>query len=1030
MNASRIAWALALILVASLPLIRNAAANELDAKSIGDANETEFFETEIRPLLVEHCYDCHSGDEAEAGLWLDSRTGWQSGGDSGPAIVPGQPDESLVIEAVRYGEQVVSGMPPDSKLPAQKIKLLEEWIRRGAHDPREADPSSAPKKGFDLAGRVESHWSWRPIEAPPVPAVEHSDWPRNDVDRFVLARMEAVGLHPAPDADKLTWLRRVTYDLTGLPPTTQQIAAFENDTAPGARERVIDRLLDSMQFGEKWARHWMDLTRYADTYGHEFDYKIAHSHEYRDYLIRAFNADVPYDQLIREHLAGDLIEDPRRHPTEQFNESIIGTGFWYLHEATHAPTDVLQNEADIVANQIDVFGKAFLGLTIACARCHDHKFDAISTADYYALSAFLQSSCRENYPLDPSGSIAQTAEEIGRLRDRIADSLATASIWKDPETRQHVESRFESLPLKSRPVDEGASDARFASDAWTAFRAAATRIADFQGDSLPSGWTTSGEAFTCIDDSLRFAVDVQETNLVPGTVDSSALGSKAVGTLRSPTFEITAPAIHLRMRADKGLLVRMVIDNYQMAPMSSLLFNGTLMKGPDTDTQGEWKWVTMRGDIKKYLGHRAYLEFVDDGRGSIAIDQIWMTDHQPPPETEAHAAATDSFANLWQQLQSNLADGRSSSLLRWILKETIVPIESISADLPQAMKAWEKLAKNLAPPRFVIAMADGTREPAAIYIRGSHTNRGELVPPRNLQALGGQEGSRLDLADEIASKDNPLTARVFVNRVWHHLFGRGIVPTVDDFGPQGISPSHPQLLDHLAFEFVQDGWSIKRLIRRLTLSRTYLQSSQAADDLAPSLVATADPTNSLLFKMRVRRLSAESLRDSILSNSGRLDLQPYGPGVATYRTPFMTGRGARPSGPLDGDGRRTIYLSVYRNFLNPLLTTFDMPNPFGPKGRRSQSNVPAQSLALMNDPFVVDQAQFWADRKLSRSGSVKDRIAEMVLAAHTRRASEEQLQALADFVNRQTAARGGDERAAWADLAQSLWNMKAFLYLR
>ncbi|MEL6105529.1 MAG: PSD1 and planctomycete cytochrome C domain-containing protein [Planctomycetota bacterium] len=971
-----------------------------------DTEKIQFFENQIRPILVEHCYDCHSGDDVEAGLWLDSRGGWKQGGDSGPAIIPGDVDKSLIVDAVRYTEDRVSGMPPDSKLSDAQINAIETWVADGAEDPR--DEQTAKASEFNLAERFESHWSWRPIGRPPAPAVMQSDWPKNDIDRFILHKIEAAGLHPTAEADRSTWLRRVYYDLIGLPPSVEELEAFEADHSADAFERVVDRLLDSEHFGEKWARHWMDLVRFAETYGHEFDYPIDHAAQYRDYLIRAFNADVPYDQFVREHVAGDLIHSPRRHPNEKYNESIIGTGYWYLHEATHAPTDVLQNEADIVSNQLDVFGTTFLGLTIACARCHDHKFDAISTADYYALSGYLQSSCRQNFPLDPGGQNAAAVKEIESIREEIASALLSDPYWQDFVFQDKAKEMVDVSALDQHQVrDYKDENARL--------------LVDFDG-TCPDGWTTTGLAFAPVNESLVYAASTTGRSHLPGTMDSGVYGAKSTGILRSPTFELTGRNVHVRMRSDANIFVRLVIDNYQLAPMNALLFRGTFLRGKETDTGGKWVWKTLGGDTRKYLGHKCYLEFIDENNAAVAVDQIWVSDGGPPKEVNNDF----DLEEAWAMFPTRLADTRSSALLRSMMTLE----EGLPASVDAMRDRLKKAMSDVRPARFVIAMGEGTREDGEVYIRGSHTNRGAPVPPRNLEVLGGKSESRLELAQSIASIDNPLTARVLVNRVWHHLFGRGIVPSVDDFGPQGIAPTHPQLLDHLATEFAEDGWSLKRLMRRMVLSGTYRQATTPHAETAREQLAAKDPTNSLLSYMRVRRLPAESIRDGMLAISGRLDSRLFGASVATHRTPFMTGRGGRKSGPLDGDGRRTIYLSIYRNFLNPFLVTFDMPNPFGPKGRRSVSNVPAQSLAMMNDPFVIDQAKVWAKRMLREETDPRERIKSMVRQAHGQTPTSESIDRLVGFVDQQSKAHGGDETAAWNDLAHTLWNMKAFVFLR
>ncbi len=598
------------------------------------ADQLAYFESRVRPILVEQCYSCHSvqSDEIEAGLVLDSKWGWETGGDSGAAIVPGNLDESLLIHAVRYEEDVVSGMPPRSKLPLEQIKILERWVEMGAPDPRPraiAQDEDSPSKRFDLQERHDQHWSWKSIQHPSPPAVEDQSWPLNHIDRFVLSKLEDAGLRPSAPADRRRWLRRVHFDLIGLPPSPEQIAHFLEDDSPDAHERVVARLLSSPQFGEKWARHWLDLVRYAETYGHEFDYAIPGATEYRDYVIRAFNADVPYDMFVREQIAGDLISEPRRHPEQGFNESILGTGFWYLHEATHAPTDVLGNEAGIIDNQLDVFGKAFLGLTIACARCHDHKFDAISTADYYALSSYIQSSCRQVIALDVDRQREKAFQQIEHERKLAAEELASAVhhlIQRQPSPLERLEAESaDSLSSESPSQDPNT----------TTIQRNPSEIvfADFETGQLPPGWSTTGEAFQFIGPELALRTD--GTMPRPATVDSSVAGRKQIGILRSPTFEITTKNIHLRLMATAGVTVHVVIDNYQMAPFSALLFKGTLLHGDNTDTGGEWAWKSLGGDLNKYVGHRAYLEFIDAGDGSVAIDTVLFSDDPEPPDLKS-----------------------------------------------------------------------------------------------------------------------------------------------------------------------------------------------------------------------------------------------------------------------------------------------------------------------------------------------------------------------------------------------------------
>lgn len=930
------------------------------ANVVTPGESLKFFEEKIRPVLAEKCFSCHSAsaEKLKGALQVDHLEHLLSGGDTGPSLVPGKPDESLLVEAIAYGNPDLR-MPPKEKLSASVVEDFRKWIAVGAPWPEEPVPQAgqaAAGAAFDLGKRHSEHWSWRPVTLPEIPPVKDTAWVHSPVDAFLLAGVEAAGLRPADPADDRTWLRRVSFDLVGLPPTTEQIDAFLRDPSANRHEKVVDTLLASPHFGEKWARHWMDLVRYAETHGHEFDYPIDHAYEYRDYLIRAFNEDVPFDVFAKEHIAGDLLATPRRNQKEGFNESILGTGFWYLNEATHAPTDVLADESDHQANQIDVYSKAFLGLTVSCARCHDHKFDAISTADYYALTGYLHSSARTERSMDPGGKRAGAA---AKQRQLLAKADATL-----PERSP--------APLREEPD--------------------AAVFADFESNELPSGWSIIGEAFAPTGTTAKFTLEEGRVLTTPGTASSARLGEAHSGVLRSPTFTIESDIIHVRLRA-RGGLMRVVIDNYHMAVHQPLLFRGTIHKNPDT--KGEFAWMRFDADLKKYRGHRAYLEFVDPGPGFYEIDEIRFTDPVATPEKPGieTPAITPETAAL-------LAEGRA-------------------------------LAKSLPAERFALTMAEGTPENARVYGRGSHRSPGEEVPRRFLTALGGREGSRLTLAEETVSPENPLFARVAVNRLWHHLFGRGLVASVDDFGPMGQTPTHPELLDWLAHDFVANGWSLKRSIRSLVLTNAYAQSSAANPDIDANLIATADPTNALLHRMPVRRLTAEAIRDNLLAVSGSLDRTLHGPSIPTHRTDFMTGRGARPSGPLDGNGRRTIYGSIYRNFLPPLLMTFDMPNPFGPKGARSVSNVPAQALALMNDPFVADQAKKWATRILAEPlPDDSARIARMVEAATGRRPDDATAGVLASFLEEQATLYGARDERVWSDLAQVLYNQKDFLYLR
>ena len=933
-----------------------------------------FFEAKVRPILVERCQTCHGPEPAKGGLRLDTRAGMLAGGDSGPVVVAGQPAASLLVEAIGHAGDIQ--MPPKSKLPAAEIATLTRWVETGAFWPVDrAEPAglaASSVQPFNLADRAQ-HWSWQPITSGPPPEVRDSSWPANAVDRFILAKLEAAGLAPARDADRGTLIRRASFDLIGLPPRPDQVAAFLADPAPidQAFARVVDRLLASPHYGERWARHWMDLVRFAETSGHEFDYEIPLAHRYRDYLIRAFNQDLPFDQFVVEHVAGDLLADPRRDPMTGQNESVLATGFFRLHEGVHSPVDLRDDRVTRVDNQVDVLSKAFLGLTIACARCHDHKFDAITTADYYALTGFLTSSRHTLAVLDPADRNAPALAELAEIRRQVSLIVGTAA------------------PNLPTPPAAGAAFATF-------------------DDPTYAGWFVTGDAFGA-GPTQPGAVRVEGDQVVaipPGVADSGAISPRLRGVIRSRTFPISQPSIQV-LAAGQGGRINVVIEGFEKirAPIY-----GDLVV--DVNHGPAWRWVTI--NVAPWIGLPAYLE-IDDGLtvdftanrgtiqpgdGSIAVAEIRFGSGPPPPNPVEPARDPRSPAQL--------------------------------AALAPLIARYHAVENRLAEPTLGQALTDGTGIDARILIRGNPRNLGPTVPRRFLEVLGGSlaaspgSGSgRLALAHAIADPRNPLTARVVVNRLWHHHFGRGIVASVDDFGAMGQPPTHPELLDYLAARFIASGWSIKSLQRDLVLARTYRMSSQPTPD-----ADQADPGNTLLHRRTLARLDAGSIRDAILAVSGQLDPTLGGPSVPPHLTPFMDGRG-RPSqsGPLDGDGRRSIYLNVRRNFLTPMLLAFDFPTPSLPMGRRTTSNVPAQALTLLNDPFVIDQAHHWARRILTdhpeATTNPAPAIQSMYQTAFGHPPSPTDQATATRFLDE--AKSEVDSLDAWTDLAHALFNVKEFV---
>ena len=936
-----------------------------------DPAAVEFFEAKVRPLLVNRCQSCHGGGKAKGGLRLETRAEAMTGGETGPAIVPGRPDESLLVEAIQYGDDL--RMPPKSKLPPEEIATITRWVEQGAPWPvGRATSSSGAARPFNLRERA-GHWSLRPVKDPAPPEVKDQAWPLNPVDRFLLAKLEAKGLRPAGEADRRTLIRRVTFDLIGLPPRPEEVEAFANDASPDAYEMLVERLLASPHHGERWGRHWLDLVRFSETSGHEFDYDIPLAYRYRDYVIRAFNADIPYDQFVVEHLAGDLLPEPRRDPATGTNESILGTGFFRLLEGVHSPVDLREDGATRIDNQIDVMGKAFLGLTIACARCHDHKFDAITTGDYYALNGILASSRHTLAFLDPPGKIAPKLAGMAEIRRQVA-------------------SRYQGPAPADRPGDAGTPDIVFedfggpAYDGWSV-----TGDAFGKGPTRPGQWRIRGEKVEALE---------------PGVAHSGAISDRLRGVLRSKTFTLARPYLHY-LASGKGGRINLVVDGFEK--IRSPIY-GDLVHDINHETP---HWNTM--DVAQWAGHLAYIEiddgatvdftggtaFVRDGGGYIAVDEIRFSDGQTP--TVPARSAPDSFGPP-DQLDE--------------LRPLLARYREIEATLPE--------------PTLGQALIDGTGIDSKVHIRGSTKTLGEVAPRRFLEVfVDGSpdptlEGSgRLELARRVVEPTNPLTARVLVNRLWHHHFGRGVVPSVDDFGAMGREPTHPELLDYLAGRFVASGWSIKAMHRLIVNSRAYRMSSRPTPE-----ADRLDPSNELWHRRDVRRLEAEAIRDAILAVSGRLDPTLFGPPVPPHLTSFMEGRG-RPkhSGPLDGDGRRSLYINARRNFLTPMLLAFDYPTPSSTMGRRNVSNVPAQALTLMNDPFLVEQAKVWADRVRRDPGVTPSQTVEtMYREAFGRPPSEDERAAALGFLDEQARAYGkADNPRAWADFAHVLFNVKEFV---
>jgi hypothetical protein len=1118
------------VIVWSVALAGRAVAQ---SPSSASAAGFEYFEKHVRPLLAEHCYQCHGPQKQESGLAVNTVARLRAGGDRGVLVLPGEPDASLLIQAVRYDGDDVK-MPPRGKLKDEQIAVLAEWVKIGAPLPSDdaASAIATPSiDGFNLEER-RKHWSYQPLAPPEIPAVTKAAWARVPMDNYMLARLEVAGLAPAGEADRRTLIRRATFDLTGLPPTPAEVQEYLQDRRPDAYERLVDRLLASPRYGERFGRHWLDVVRYCETLGFEFDYDLHNAWRYRDYVIRAFNEDVPYDQFVIEHLAGDLVVQPRRHPLEGWNESILATGFWWMHEGKQTPVDIRQDQADRIDNQLDVLGKAFLGQTIACARCHDHKFDAIATRDYYALAGYLKSSRYQQAFVDAPESRRPFLNALVAERERIKPAMAdrAIAIWREqakgigrylsaaakmapaePKMKREEKSRQKPVEEKAVEPDErvlavaketGLDGSRLArwvkalSDDDLAepdhplhhfSRSEATSAASLPGESVTAfsgpgsgNWITTGEAFNQVP-ALSGEVVIGNSMARPvarlsiGGADSGLISARLQGDLRSPSFTIEKNFVHLRV-AGRNARVNLVIDGYTliMNPMY-----GKLAVIPASD-RPSWKTIP----VDRWVGHRAFFELSDSTipahglnpppstartpvgpDGYIAVTDIVFSDDARPPLNEVSLEHNgDSAAEHVQQatraaidrFEAAQKDGgalfpQDVALLNCLLEHGLLDDDQSAAEnghVARSLESFRTLEAALPEPNRAPAFADGTGEDEVVFLRGNYRTPGESAPRGMPSALAGDEplahgagSGRLALARAMVSKENPLLPRVIANRLWQHHFGEGIVRTPDDFGRMGQAPTHPELLDYLARELIHGDWSLKSLQRRMVTAAAYRQSSrnsefrmQNAEGGEPKTdVSVVDPDNRLLHRMPIRRLEAEAIRDSMLAVSGRLDETLHGPSVLPYLTPHMEGRGKPQSGPLDAAGRRSVYINSRRNFLTPLLLAFDYPVTFTPIGRRGTATIPAQALTLMNDPFIIQEANRWAERIATEGPSgARERIELMYETAFSRPPSAEELSSAIDFLQEQSLQHGtgSDDPRVWADLCHVLFNVKEFIFVK
>ena len=843
------------------------------------AEQRDFFEKKIRPVLVDKCYKCHAenSDKIKGGLTLDTREGARRGGENGPAVVPGDLKESLLIEAIRYANKD-SAMPPEKsggKLADEVIKDFEKWVQMGAPDPR--DGAAKVVKKYD-AEKAKEWWAYHTPKKSAPPAVKDAAWARSDIDRFVLAGLEAKGLKPVADADKLTLIRRVYFDITGLPPSMPEITAFVQDKSPDAFAKVVDRLLASPRFGERWGRHWLDVARFAESTGKDVNFSFPHAWRYRDYVIAAFNADKPYDEFIREQIAGDLLpaKDDRERAEHQ-----IATGYLAIGTKSLNEQNPRQFALDVADEQIDAISQGMLGMTIACARCHDHKFDPIPQREYYAMAGiFLSTDTR----------------------------YGTAAGLQNRHPTQLIE-----LPTSA--------------------------------------------------DVPKLAKTM--------SADERTRKEAQLAALTKERDELVAERQKARRSGGQ--------ENQQNAQRALRLI------GQVGELEAELKSYDTAGQPK--------------GLAMGAMDR-------------PAASSADGFGARFREGIRSQIYGR--------------------------------------PAAF------GSITDSPLFARGEPDKPGEKVPrgfvsalsPGAAPAIPSRSSGRRELADWITSAENPLAARVMANRVWHWLFGRGIVETTDNFGTTGQKPVNQALLDDLALRLRDGGWSVKKLIREIVLSRTY-QLGSGFDEKA----FAADPENTLNWRMSQRRLDAECIRDAILATSQQLQLQPPvgSPVALAGEGPATRPRGGGIEGLINAPTNvRSVYLPIVRDLLPDALAAFDFPEPSLVTGARETTNVPSQALYLLNSPFVTIQSQRLGERIVASypggpnagaAANLDERITYAYWLVFCRPPSTSERTAAMNFFSRFPSAWSkGDKStlglrnaeaatAAWTSFCRALFASAEFRYL-
>lgn len=1000
-----------------------------------EAEPFAFFENKIRPLLVDRCIECHSSGSGKSsgGLALDSRIAWMKGGDSGVVIVPGDPDESLLIKAVRYHDAILQ-MPPQEtggKLRPEEIDALIEWVRIGAPDPREAEETI----GVVSLEQARGWWSFQPIKKI-FPPDTHSENPfQSPIDRFWQANHSQLGIQPNARADRRTLIRRATFDLTGLPPTLEEIAAFESDQSPEAFARVIDRLLDSPAYGERWGRHWLDVARYADTAGDGSDYPVREAYKYRDWVIDALNSDKPIDDFLREQIAGDLLAD-RENP-EDYAAGVTATGFLAIGKRYgYAPNADFQH-LDF-ADAIDSIGRSILGLSVGCARCHDHKYEPITMADYYAWYGILESTSwsfpggeeqkrPSGFPPLVSPAIAakldqQKAASIAAIDKELqiakSELITQTSGFRAGGIDLDVEQQMLGKPPGGKWLSAGPN--AVLAEAQSPFR----HIHPTGGMGIRVG---SGVP----NDGVRYVFE----NSLTATPGNKIYFSIDFRSLHGPNH----PGAY-RFYLGRGVIASQAVE-CSVTQTEVAIKDGTSWRVIQSIEPGKWYnlQLTIDGQNKTYDGwvgdqqHRTEFSQQKLSPNWDGVIDTFICDaigHVPGKVCER------DLDNVGLGIQSFAALGTispSQSKPMAVSIEKLKQLETRVAEL-QKLREMEMMKR---PYEVAYGVSEGTAKNAKIQKRGEPDKLGEEVPRRNLTLLGGTQlpsdyrgSGRLYLANWLSDHSNPLTARVFVNRVWEWHFGEGIVSTSSDFGLRGELPRNPQLLDWLAAELIDSGWSLKKLHRLIMLSETYQRSSEEQ-----TAALQLDPSNQHHWRFSRRSLDAESIRDAMLVLSGQLERRrpaehPFPP-VETWNFTIHN-----PFHAIYESAHRSVYLMSQRNRRHPYLALFDSADPNISTAQRQPTITPNQTLYLMNSPFVHAQAKSFAQKIMSISDDSAIRVKFAIESATGRIPDTVEVEQAISFINQyrnrlielKPSAIETDAEA-WSALARILLTSNAFLYV-